>query len=177
MTTKQDNQLLSTLLKACVLISSDRSSSGVREDKSGPILKKLLEESKIEVITVKVVPDEKKKIKNSLCWMVDAVGCDLILTSGGTGIAPRDVTPEATQEILDKEVPGIAEAIRYESLQKTKHAMLSRLVSGIRRNTLIINMPGSPKACKEAWQTVEPIVRHAVDLLKGEVMECHTLSS
>ncbi|MCX7987817.1 MAG: MogA/MoaB family molybdenum cofactor biosynthesis protein, partial [Thermodesulfovibrio sp.] len=130
-----------------IVTISDKGSKGEREDKSGKVIEELLK-SWAEVVSYVIVPDEKEEIKKAILANVDKV--DLILTNGGTGLHPRDVTPEATIEIIDKEVPGIAEAIRWEGFKKTKKAILSRAVAGIKGKTLIINLPGSPKAVKES---------------------------
>ena len=119
-----------------------------------------------------LVPDEIKEIKNALVLFADEKKVDVIFTTGGTGFAPRDVTPEATKQVTEKEVPGIPEAIRYESLKITKNAMLSRATAGIRGKTLIINLPGSPKAVKESLEIVIPVLSHAVKTLSGNTQSC-----
>ena len=163
---------MTTLLKAGILTASDRSHRGEREDKSGHILKLLVEDIPVEVIAYHILPDEKDAIQKMLIHMADILHCDLILTTGGTGLAPRDVTPEATREILDQEVPGIAEAIRAAGTRRKAAAMLSRGLSGIRGKCLIINLPGSPPAVEESFQIFRPILAHAIELLRGEVSDC-----
>lgn len=119
-----------------------------------------------------IVPDEKDEIEKSLIYLCDEIKADVIFTTGGTGFAPRDITPEATKSVIEKEVPGIPEAIRYESLKITKNAMLSRATAGIRGKSLIINLPGSPKAVKESLEVVIPVLPHAVKTLSGDTQSC-----
>ena len=167
---------MTTLLKVGILTASDRSHRGEREDKSGYLLKLLVEDIPAEVIAYHILPDEKNAIQKMLIHMADILHCDLILTTGGTGLAPRDVTPEATRGILDREIPGIAEAIRAAGMRHKATAMLSRGLSGIRGKTLIINLPGSPYAAEESFQILRPILGHAIELLRGEVSDCQKLS-
>ncbi|HDP69276.1 MAG TPA: molybdopterin adenylyltransferase [Actinobacteria bacterium] len=159
-------------MKVAVLTISDKGSRGEREDESGKILKEMIEKNDAEVVFYEIIPDEKRLIAKELRCLVDNEEIDLILTTGGTGLAPRDVTPEATLSVIDKEVPGLAEAMRAESLKKTPNAMLSRAVSGIKGKTLIINLPGSPKAVKECFEVVFPAIPHGIEILKGEGGEC-----
>ena len=119
-----------------------------------------------------IIPDEQEEIEKQLIKMCDQLKVDLLLTSGGTGFSKRDVTPEATLTVIEKEAPGIAEAIRYNSLQITPRAMLSRGVSGIRKDTLIINLPGSPKAVRESLEWIIPSIQHGLEILKGTASEC-----
>lgn len=154
-----------------VITVSDRSSRGEREDLSGPEIKKWAEKNGINVVKEVIVPDETDEIKKILIELADE-GIDLLLTSGGTGFAPRDVTPEATRAVIEKEAPGFAEAMRMRSLEITPHAMLSRAVSGIRKATLIINLPGSPKGVRENLQFIEKAIPHAIDLLRNRVKDC-----
>ena len=161
---------LEIFMKAGVIVCSDRSFYGEREDKSGPVICDFLSGRGFDV-EYKVVPDDKDTIKEAIVSMVDD-GAVLVLTSGGTGLAPRDVTPEATLEVVDKQVPGIAEAIRYESLKYTKNAMLSRGVSGVRGQSLIVNLAGSPKAASESLEIIEKPLLHAIGLVRGEVKDC-----
>lgn len=158
--------------QVAVLTVSDRSARGEREDRSGKIIAGMLHSAGLEVAVYKIVPDEKEIIKAELIRLVEEKQIDLLLTTGGTGIAPRDLTPDATLEVVTKEVPGLAEAMRGESIKKTPHAMLSRAVCGIREKTLIINLPGSPKAVQECLAVVLPAIPHALELLRGEVSDC-----
>jgi len=158
-------------INVAVITVSDRSSQGEREDLSGPEIKKWAESKGFVVSREIIVPDEFDEIKNVLVRCSDDE-IDLILTTGGTGFAPRDVTPEATRSVLDREAPGFAEAMRMESLKITPHAMLSRAVSGIRKKSLIINMPGSPKAVRENLGFIEKAIPHAIELMNSKVTDC-----
>lgn len=154
-----------------VLCVSDRCSKGVCEDKSGPLIKELLAScGKAEEYLI--VPDEKAEIEKALIYLCDDVKADVVFTTGGTGFAPRDVTPEATKAVIEREAPGIAEGIRQKSMEITPKAMLSRAVSGIRKSTLIINLPGSPKAVRESLEFVLPVIPHAVEVLSGDTLNC-----
>lgn len=159
-------------LTAAVITLSDKGFKGEREDISGPTLVNKLKEEGYEVVEYILIPDDKKMLKQSLLRLCDQRDVNLILTTGGTGCAPKDITPEVTKEVIEKEVPGISEAIRFESLKFTPHAMLSRGVSGIRNKSLIINLPGSPKACLESLEVFIKPVRHALRLIRGEDGEC-----
>ncbi len=151
-------------IKVAVLTISDRSFKGEREDKSGPTIIGFLKENQYDVHDYKIVPDDKILIVNTIkIWINQEI--TLIFTTGGTGFAPRDITPEATLEIIDKETPGISEFLRYKSFHITPHAVLSRGVSGIKDKSIIINLPGSPKAAKECVQFLLPVLPHAVELL------------
>ncbi len=125
-----------------------------------------------EIIATEIIPDEKEIISEKLIHYADQLCCDLVLTSGGTGFSPRDVTPEATLEVIDRQAPGIPEAMRTKSLAKTPMAMISRAVAGIRGETLIINLPGSPKAVKENLGVILPVLPHSIEILRGEGGEC-----
>ena len=160
------------MIKAGIITASDRAARGEREDRSGLLLKSLLEELPAEVIAYQVLPDEPEVLKRTLRHIADRLSCDLILTTGGTGLGPRDHTPEATRSVIEKEIPGIPEAIRQASLKHTRFAMLSRMVAGIRGKTLIINLPGSPEAVQDAFEILKPILSHAVELLQGTVTDC-----
>jgi molybdopterin adenylyltransferase len=153
-------------IRAAVLTISDRSSRGERPDASGPALKKAIEELAWVLIDSAVVPDEILAIQQVLITWSDSLKIDIILTTGGTGFAPRDITPEATLAVIERLTPGLAEAMRMESLKVTPHAMLSRAVAGIRKKTLIINLPGSPNAAVENLRVVTPVLDHAVALLQ-----------
>ncbi len=153
-------------LRIAILIASDRSARGERADATGPALKAWVEEQGWVVTELAVLPDDYVTLRNWLMSRSDRGDVDVILTSGGTGVAPRDVTPEATRAVMDREVPGLAEAIRAASLSKTPHAMLSRSVAGIRKRTLIVNLPGNPKGALEAVQVIAPALPHAVELLQ-----------
>lgn len=155
-------------LRIAILTVSDRSFAGVREDLSGPALLALVEAHGWQVAASEIVPDEMDEIAHRLIAWADGGQVDVVLTTGGTGFAPRDVTPEATLAVLERRAPGIVEAVRAASLQITPHAMLSRAEAGIRRQTLIINLPGSPKAVRENFQILQPVLSHAVALLRGD---------
>ncbi len=151
-----------------ILTLSDRSARGEREDASGPALAHLIRAENWTVAKQAILPDDEFAIRAALIAWTDSGRFDVILTTGGTGFAPRDVTPEATRAVIQREVPGLAEAMRSDSLKKTPHAMLSRAVAGIRGRTLIVNLPGSPKGAVENLQTVLPVLAHAVQLLKDD---------
>jgi len=151
-----------------ILTVSDSSYRGEREDLSGPLIREMVTERlKAKVELEAVVPDDINIIKGTLIVWADEVGLDLIVTTGGTGFGPRDVTPEATKAVIEREAPGLAEAMRAEGLKVTPHAMLSRAVCGIRGRTLIVNLPGSPKAVRENLETILPAIPHGIELLQG----------
>ncbi len=154
-------------IKAAVLTISDRSSRGEREDKSGPTIKELLKFINAEIIEYLIIPDERDIISAKLKELADVAKADLIVTTGGTGLTQRDVTPEATLDVIDKRIPGFEEAMRAESIKITPHGMLSRAVAGLRNKTLIINLPGSPKAVRENLSVVLPAIPHAIELVKS----------
>ena len=158
------------MITVAVLTLSDKGSKGEREDLSGPLIRDMLKSINAEVRFYDVLPDEKELIKEKLLEYAEKV--DLILTTGGTGLAPRDVTPEATLEVIDRQVSGIAEAMRFEGYKKTKRAMLSRAVAGVRGRTLIINLPGSPKAVQENLEVIIDALPHAIEKIKGDTSEC-----
>ena len=158
-------------IRAGIITVSDRSSRGERTDVSGPEIVKWAEHMDIEILAETIVPDEVEDTKKSLLDFTKK-GLDLILTTGGTGFAPRDVTPEATRAVIEREAPGFAEAMRTKSLEITPHAVLSRAVSGICGRSLIINLPGSPKAVRENLGFIEKAIPHAVMLLRNEVTDC-----
>ena len=156
------------MIRVGVLTVSDRSARGEREDLGGPavVVVVLAQLPDVAVVERAIVPDERAAIAARLAHWADALGLDLILTTGGTGFAPRDVTPEATRDVIERETPGLAEAMRAASLRITPHAMLSRGVAGIRGRTLIINLPGSPKGAVENLGTIAPVLPHAIELLR-----------
>ena len=155
-----------------IITSSDKGYRGEREDKSGQVIEEIVSKNGFKVIKRVVLPDEKILLEKEMIDMCDNLNVNLLLTTGGTGFSKRDITPEATKSVIEREALGIAEAIRFYSLQITKRAMLSRATSGIRKNTLIINLPGSPKACKEALDFVLDDVKHGIEILLGEAKEC-----
>lgn len=157
-----------TVWRVGVVTVSDRCSKGEQEDKGGPVLKELAAKISGEVIAHKIVPDEMAAIEEILVSLADGKQCDLIVTTGGTGFTARDVTPEATKNVIQKEVPGLPEAMRLETLKQTRMAILSRAVAGIRGQTLIVNFPGNPKAVKECFAVIEPVLPHALQLLRGD---------
>lgn len=155
-------------IRTGVLTVSDRGHTGEYRDLSGPLIRELLAEQLGALVEVEsIVPDERAVIANTLIQWADGMGLDLVVTTGGTGFAPRDVTPEATLDVIEREAPGLAEAMRAASLRVTPHAMLSRAVAGIRGGTLIVNLPGSPKAVRENLETVLTALPHAIELLQG----------
>ena len=155
-----------------VLTISDRGWRGEREDKSGEVVKRMIAALDAHIARYEIVPDEKEVISRKLTHWADEVGIDLIVTTGGTGLSPRDVAPEATLAVAQRLVPGLAEAMRAGGVKKTATAMLSRGVSGIRGRSLIINLPGSPKAVQESLEIILPVLPHAMEVLKGEAVEC-----
>lgn len=158
------------MITAAILTLSDKGSRGEREDLAGPEIREMLGRINADVRYYQVIPDEKDLIIAKLIEYSSRV--DLIITTGGTGLSPRDVTPDATLEVIDREIPGIAEAMRGEGLRKTRRAMLSRAVAGVRGSTLIINLPGSPKAVKDGLETVMDVLVHAVEKIKGSADDC-----
>jgi molybdenum cofactor synthesis domain-containing protein len=159
------------VINVAILIISDKSSLGLRDDQTGPALIEALSPH-ARVSPVQIIPDEFKVIKATLIELADSGEYDIIFTSGGTGLSPRDVTPEATLAAIERLVPGIPEAMRAASLEITPHGMLSRAVAGLRGKTLIINLPGSPKAALENVQVFLPTLQHAVETLRGDAHEC-----
>lgn len=160
-------------MKVAVLTVSDRSARGEREDVSGPVLRELVEARGWEVASHDIIPDEGEDIEKALLRLAGEVGVDLVLTTGGTGLGPRDVTPEATLAVVEREAPGFAEAMRAVSTAKTPHGMLSRGRAGIIGETIIINFPGSPKAVHECFEAVAPALAHAVQLAHGDTDRGH----
>jgi molybdenum cofactor synthesis domain-containing protein len=158
-------------IRVALLISSDKGAKGEREDLSGPAIAEKLQ-GLAEVVATAIVADNKDLILEKLIYFADRLKVDIVFTSGGTGLAPRDVTPEATLLACERIVPGITDAMRLKSLEMTDRAMLSRAVAGTRGKTLIINLPGSPKAVKECLDVFLPVIEHAVETLRGEAYEC-----
>ncbi|WP_237252358.1 MogA/MoaB family molybdenum cofactor biosynthesis protein [Turicibacter bilis] len=156
---------------AIITMSDSRSQSTEKADESGAVIKEILEANDYEVVHYELISDDLDGIKNSLIRVCDQ-NISLVLTTGGTGLSKRDNTPEATKAVIEKEVQGISEAMRYHSLQITPRAMLSRGVSGIRQNSLIINLPGSPKAVRENLEYIIPSLRHGLEILRGEASNC-----
>jgi molybdopterin adenylyltransferase len=159
-------------ITAVVITVSDRGSRGERIDGSGPEIAGMLQAAGIEIVERRMVPDEKTDIRRLLVEWSDEKRVDLIVTTGGTGVSPRDVTPDATREVIEREIPGMAEAMRRHSAAVTPHAMISRALAGIRGRTLIINLPGSPKGARENLDVLLPALAHAVEKIKGDETEC-----
>ena len=157
---------------AGVLTISDKGSRGLREDKSGAIVQDMLEGHDVAVIRREIIPDDRQQIVNTLISWVDELRLSLIVTSGGTGLSPTDVTPQAMKEVIEYEVPGMAEAMRAASLKKTPHAMLSRAMAGVRKGCLIINVPGSPGGARDNLSVVLPALKHGLSKLAGDPSEC-----
>lgn len=159
---------MSTKIRAAVITLSDACASGHREDTSGQALVELLQAAGAEIVETKILSDDADPLTHTLRSLCERGDVNLIVTTGGTGLGPRDNTPEATLKVIEREVPGIAEAIRAESLKVTPMAMIARGVCGACRGTLIINLPGSPKAVKECFGVIEPVLPHAIGLLAGD---------
>ena len=172
MDAKERNGSEEKSFKAAVITVSDKGARGERVDESGPAAKEMLEEAGYEVVETLIIPDEPEELKTELIRLADEVWADLVVTSGGTGFSMRDQTPEATMAVADRNAPGIAEAIRYKSMAVTDRAMLSRGVSVIRKKTLIVNLPGSPKAVKESLGFILDSLDHGLKILRGSASEC-----
>jgi len=154
-------------MRAAILTISDRCSRGEVQDQTGPILREALIDAGIDIAELLIVSDDIEKIKAELIRLTDQIGVDVVVTSGGTGFGPRDVTPEATDAVLHRRAPGLAEAMRAGSLTQTPYAMLSRGTAGLRNTTLIVNLPGSPKGAQECIQIILPVLDHAVKMMAG----------
>jgi molybdenum cofactor synthesis domain-containing protein len=160
------------MIRAAIITLSDKGASGERLDESGQIIREMIDGIGASVAHYEVLPDETALIIDRLTRLSDSGKIDLILTTGGTGVAPRDVTPEATLAVIDRELPGMAEAMRAGSLKKTPRAMISRAVAGIRKQTLIVNLPGSPRAVRENLAVILPALPHTIEKIKGDPSEC-----
>jgi molybdopterin adenylyltransferase len=158
--------------RAVVITVSDKGSRGERADRSGPELTAMLQEAGVEIVGRRIIPDEQEVIRAALIEGSDGAQADLILTTGGTGVSPRDVTPDATLSVIDRQIPGMAEEMRRRSAAVTPHAMISRAVVGIRGRTLIVNLPGSPKAATENLGFLMPALTHAIEKIKGDPRDC-----
>ena len=172
MDAKERNGSEEKSFKPAVITVSDKGARGERVDESGPAAKEMLEEAGYEVVETLIIPDEPEELKTELIRLADEVRADLVVTSGGTGFSMRDQTPEATLAVADRLAPGIAEAIRYQSMAVTNRAMLSRGVSVIRRQTVIVNLPGSPKAVRESLGYILDSLDHGIRILRGSASEC-----
>ena len=160
------------MLSAAIITSSDSGYRGEREDLSGPVISEMLKGAQYEVKTMLLLPDERQTLADAMIKICDEHQADLILTTGGTGFSMRDCMPEATRDVIEREVPGIPEAMRAFSMQITKRAMLSRSAAGIRKSTLIVNLPGSPKAVQECLEVILPELKHGLEILKGDAVNC-----
>ena len=158
--------------RAAIITASDSGYRGEREDLSGPAIKEILEREGYEVISMDILPDDQVMLAGKMQEIADSEKAELILTTGGTGFSERDVTPEATEEVIERKVPGIPEAIRAYSMTITKRAMLSRATAGIRGKTLIVNLPGSPKAVRESLEYIIDALAHGLEILSGEARDC-----
>ena len=159
-------------MRAAIITLSDAGYAGRREDKSGPVIRALLEEAGYTVVHTALLPDGVEPLAGELKRLCDGDIADLLLTTGGTGFSPRDLTPEATRAVTERPAPGIAEAMRWNSLQITPRAMLSRGEAGIRKGALIVNLPGSPKAARECLEFILPALGHGLEILKGSAGNC-----
>ena len=158
--------------RAAIITSSDSGYRGEREDSSGPAVREILEREGYQVVSMEILPDDREILGNRMKEIADKELAELVLTTGGTGFSQRDVTPEATEDIIERRVPGIPEAMRAYSMTITKRAMLSRATAGIRKKTLIINLPGSPKAVRESLDYIVGALEHGIEILTGEASNC-----
>lgn len=160
------------MFRTAIITLSDKGSRGERVDESGKVVQEMIAAIDGVISSYEILPDESDRISETLKRLADSGTVDLIITTGGTGVSPRDVTPEATRAVIERELPGMAEAMRAESLKKTPHAMISRAVAGIRKGTIIVNLPGSPKAVRENLAVILPALPHAVEKIKGSQDDC-----
>jgi molybdenum cofactor synthesis domain-containing protein len=160
------------MMRTAIVTLSDKGAQGEREDVSGAVIREMIGSIGAAVVHYEILPDDRSRITETLKGLADGASVDLILTTGGTGVARRDVTPEATRDVIERELPGIAEAMRAESLRKTPRAMISRAIAGIRGRTLIINLPGSPRAVRENLAVVLPALSHAIEKIQGDPSDC-----
>ena len=161
-------------MRTGVLTISDKGFANEREDTSGPAVSELLKSIGAVIEKYEIIPDEMQAITEKLVEYADVLRLDLVVTTGGTGVAPRDITPDATRRVIDRDIPGMAEAMRMESFKKTPHAVISRAMAGMRKQTLIINLPGSPRGATENLQVILKAIPHAVEKIKGDPSECAT---
>lgn len=161
-----------TMFTVGILTISDKGSAGKREDASGLLLHQLVDQLPGKVTVYQVIPDEKEAIQNQLISFSDRWKVDLVLTTGGTGVSPRDVTPEATMQVLDRLIPGMGEVMRMEGYRKNPKAIISRGIAGVRKQTLIVNLPGSPRAVRENFEILLPALPHAIEKMKGDEEDC-----
>ncbi|MFO7568727.1 MAG: MogA/MoaB family molybdenum cofactor biosynthesis protein [Smithellaceae bacterium] len=162
------------MFRAGIITVSDKGSQGQRQDLSGPAIARMLAGLSIDVTKMLIIPDETDQIASAIIAFADTERLDLVLTTGGTGVSPRDLTPDATLKVIDKELPGLAEAMRQESRKITPHAMISRAVAGIRGQCLIVNLPGSPKGATENLSVILPALKHAIEKIQGDPRDCAT---
>lgn len=160
------------MFQAAIITASDKGARGEREDLSGKVIREILEANDYQVADQIILPDERGQLSDAMRKLCDEGGIDLILTTGGTGFSDRDCMPEATLDVVERQIPGIPEAMRWNGLQITKRAMLSRAVAGIRKHTIIINLPGSPKAVRENLEYIIDVLPHGLQILRGEATEC-----